>query len=173
MKKMLTIMAVAISMMAQAEGNWQVVTQEADELKGVEAGTVYIYEDSVMGSFVLWNWDTPQFRIVSARQLSIETGWTQYVGNFSGVNMLVGIYTADGKMEEKFTMWLDTEKDRGHRFERTRDAGSLRTPIGQKKHVKKIFEALQTPGKYVRFVCERYNDTDFDLKVMPFIRPTY
>ena len=65
-------------------------------------------------------------------------------------------------------MWLDRVDNNKDRIVRTRDAGGMSNPVGQKGKVKKIFKALQSDGGYVRIVAERFQSTDFDIKIPPF-----
>ena len=169
-KKIVILMALTMTVLSMfAEGGkWTVSVHEADELTGTEAGAVYIYDVEGMGSMVIWDWEKPQFRLVGERQFDM-TSYHSSSCYYTGLNVNVGIYSANGTLEEKFTMWLDAERSKANRFIKTRDAGGMFNPIGQKKHVKKIFAAMRDPGKYVRFVCDRYNATHFDLTVTPFI----
>ena len=65
-------------------------------------------------------------------------------------------------------MWLDKEDNRANRFLRTRNAGTMANPVGQKGKVKKIFKALKTGSDLkVRIVAPRYNTTDFDITLIP------
>ena len=92
------------------------------------------------------------------------------MGALSGVTVHVGIYDEHGKMTEKFDMWLDRENNRGNRFVRTRNAGTMSNPMGQKGKVKKIFKALQSGKGFVRIVGARFERGDYDLKILPFVR---
>ena len=49
-----------------------------------------------------------------------------------------------------------------------RDAGFMNNPVGQKKKVRKIFEALRSGVGYVRIVTPRYDNSDFDIKILDF-----
>ena len=60
---------------------------------------------------------------------------------------------------------LDREDNRANRFVKTRNAGGMFNPVGQKGKVKKIFKHLTSGKGYVRIVCPRYNNTDFDIKI--------
>lgn len=144
-------------------GSWERTTIEADELKDQEASDVLIYTVAGMGDFVCWGFEEFQFRLISS-----ETQFDIDAGRYTGVTINVGIYTKDGKLVEKFKMWLDREENRANRFVRTRNAGSLSNPVGQKKKVKKIFNALKSGSdQKVRIVAPRYNTTDFDITLTP------
>ena len=69
---------------------------------------------------------------------------------------------------EKFKLWLDKESNTRNQVLRTRNAGTMANPVGQKGKVKKIFKTLLSGSGYVRIVAERYHPTDFDMKIMPY-----
>jgi hypothetical protein len=48
----------------------------------------------------------------------------------------------------------------------------MANPVGQKGKVKKIFKALLSGTGYVRIVAERFQTTDFDMKIIPYSKPT-
>ena len=167
MKRMMIIFAAVIWLLPlSAQGVWTVEHLDGDELKGQEAGDVYVYTMPDMGSFILRSFDVYQFRLTSdVCQFDIE-----HVGALSGVTVHVGIYDEQGKMTEKFDMWLDRENNKGNRFVRTRNAGTMSNPMGQKGKVKKIFKALQSGKGFVRIVGARFEHVDYDLKILPFVR---
>lgn len=169
MKRMLLSFAMGLVVLTSvAQGTWKKVQMEADELRGVEAGSAYVYEVPNVGELVLWDWDKFQYRLVSYDPFALKHGYTRFTGSYTGVTVLVGIYDDQDKLIEKFDMFLDDEKNRGNRFIRTRDLGGMNNPVGQKKKVRKIFTALRSGKGYVRFVAPRYNKSDFDIKVMPY-----
>lgn len=161
MKKLLTTIALMLAALAvNAQGTWEKHVIEADELTNEEEGAAYIFTDPKMGAFVFWGFDTYQFRLTSdAGQFDIDS---------YGVEVIVGLYDGEGKLEEKFNMWLDYERSTANRYVRTRNAGGFNNPIGQKAKVKKIFAHLKSGEGYVRIVAPRYNKTNFDLKILPF-----
>lgn len=172
MKRIVTItiaLMMAIAMSAQEEGAWQKNESKADELKGLSGNTYYTYTVPGVGGFMFYGFDTYQFCLMSdGVQFNIETGYNQFAGSYAGVIVLVGIYDEEGQLKEKFKMWLDRVDNKGNCIVRTRDAGGMMNPVGQKGKVKKIFKALQSDGGYVRIVAERFQRTDFDLKIPPF-----
>ena len=170
MRKLLLIMLMMLAVLTvSAQGKWEKSVVEGDPLKGTETSDVYIYTVPEMGSFVFWNWSTYQFRLISeTSQFNIESGYNTYIGNFSGITVHVGLYDDNDKLLEKFDMWLDKESNRGNQFVRTRNAGTMSNPVGQKGKVKKIFKVLQGDKGYVRILTERFNRTDFDIKITPF-----
>ena len=155
---------------ATSSGNagWVITKQEADELKGNEAYTSYMYNQPGEGSFVFWGFEEYQFRIISENGVfNYESGYNQYSGSYSGESVTVGLYDGNDKLIEKFNMWLDRDKSKSGTFLNTRNAGTMSNPIGQKGKVKKIFKHLQGNCGYVRIVAERYNHSDFDIKIPP------
>lgn len=169
MKKILLMFTLFTSVISvSAQGTWEKSVTEADELKGEEGGTVYVYTVKGMGSLIIWDWNDFQYRLISEHQFDINSGWSQFGGSYSGIKVLVGIYDDKGQLEEKYEMWLDKEKNRANRFVRTRNAGSMSNPVGQKKKVRKLFEALHRDNGYVRMVAPRFERTDFDIKITPY-----
>lgn len=161
------MMAIATS--AQVEGVWEKHESKADELKGSSGGTYYSYIVPGMGGFMIYGFDTYQYSLISEGvQFNIETGYSQFAGSYAGVTVLVGIYDDDGQLKEKFKMWLDRVDNKGNCIVRTRDAGGMSNPVGQKGKVKKILKALRSDSGYVRIVAERFQRTDFDLKIPPY-----
>ena len=171
MRKLLLTLIFALSctlgMMAQTEGKWHVSQVEPDELKGDPGGSRYVYEVENMGRFTVWDWNKYQFMLSSLHPFATEQV-SGMVSSYSGELVLVGIYETDGKMTEKFEMWLDLVRDSGYKDLRTRDSGFMNNPVGQKKKVRKIFEALRSGVGYVRIVAPRYDNSDFDIKILAF-----
>ena len=153
--------------MAQTEGRWHVLQVEPDELKDEPGGISYVYEVENVGWFIVREWDKYQFLISSRHPFAAEHV-SDMVSSYDGELVLVGIYDANGKLTEKFEMWLDLVRDSGYKDLRTRAAGFMNNPVGQKKKVRKIFEALRSGVGYVRIVAPRYDKSDFDIKILAF-----
>jgi len=172
MKRIMTItiaLMMAIATSAQEEGTWQRHESKTDELKGLSGKTYYTYTVPGVGGFMFYGFDTYLFCLLSdGVQFNIETGYSQFAGSYAGVTVLVGIYDDDGQLKEKFKMWLDRVDNMGNYAVKTRNAGGMSNPVGQKGKVKKILKALQSDGGYVRIVAERFQRTDFDLKIPPY-----
>lgn len=149
--------------MQTVAGKWMKMTQDADPLKGIDGDTVYVCEAAEMGSLVIWNWNDFQFRLAGDYQFAIE-----HVGYSTGLVAKVGFFDEDGHMTDSYRIWLDYEQDRGHRYVRTRDRGTMANPVGQKGKVRQLFRALRSGSGYVRIVAPRYDRTEFDIKVYPF-----
>ena len=161
---------IKASAQATSSGNagWVKTKQEADELKGNEAYTSYVYNQPGEGSFIFWGFDEYQYRIFSDNGIfNYESGYNRYSGSYSGETVTVGLYDGNGNLIEKFDMWLDKERSKGGSYLRTRNAGAMSNPVGQKGKVKKIFKHLQGDSGYVRIVATRYNRPDFDIKIPP------
>lgn len=156
------MVAMAINAVAQ-QGKWSVQQSEGDELKGIPPTTTYNYIQEGAGAFTFWGYDIQQFALFSLQSQFN----TKVSGEYIGMTILVGIYDNEGKMTDKFTMWLDKDTSRRGVI-RTRNAKKMFTPVGQEKNIKKIFTAMKSGKGYVRIVAERYNDTDFDIKIPPY-----
>lgn len=142
------------------QGKWEKIFVKGDELAGTTDSEKFVFRDEPIGQMVLWGWDRYQFALVSDS--------CQFNTDVSGIEVLVGLYDKDGKMVEKFKLWLDSDHDYLlNRVVRTRNAGAMSNPVGQRGKVKKIFKVLRSGEGYVRFLCGRFNASDFDLKVLP------
>lgn len=164
MKKVLFMIAMlAAGLSAGAQGKWHKVEQAADELTGAKGGMSYWYTVEGVGHMTVWNWDDAQFCLVSD---GVPFA-TEVVGRFIGMQVLVGLYDDNGEMDGKFEMWLDKERGYAGTVIRTRDAGTMSNPVGQKKKVNRIFERLRSGKGYVRIVAGRFNGDVFDIKIHP------
>lgn len=150
------------------KGGWEITKIDADELKGNEAYTAYKYYQPGEGSFIFWGFNEFQYRIFSDNGIfNYQSGYNSYSGSYSGESVTVGLYDGNDNLIEKFDMWLDKESDKGGSYLRTRNAGGMSNPVGQKGKVKKILKHLQGDSGYVRIVATRYNRADFDIKIPP------
>lgn len=150
------------------KGGWEITKIDADELKGNEAYIAYKYYQPGEGSFIFWGFNEFQYRIFSDNGIfNYQSGYNRYSGSYSGESVTVGLYDGNDNLIEKFDMWLDKESDKGGSYLRTRNAGGMSNPVGQKGKVKKILKHLQGDSGYVRIVATRYNRADFDIKIPP------
>lgn len=164
MKRALIAFALLMAgLSASAQEGWSKMEQKADELTGESGGCVYMYTLAQFGMFVVWDWEQPQFCLI-ARDAQFNT---KVFDRYIGMDVLVGIYDDNDKLQDKFTMWLDKDNSRPNTVIRTRNAGVMSNPVGQKKKVNKIFKALKSGSGYVRIVAGRYNMSDFDMKIYP------
>ena len=164
---MMLLMPLCVS--AQEEGKWLKHQSEADELKGSSGGTLTYYLVPGIGTFIIYDFDTYQFALLSEKeQFNIKSGYNNFSGYYDGISVLIGIYDENDRLKEKFKMWLDNVDNMANRMVKTRNAGGMSNPVGQKGKVKKIFKALQSGKGYVRIVAERFQSTDFDIKIAPY-----
>lgn len=162
MKKLMTIALVLLAgLTASAQGKWTVSHREADELKGEKAQDVYIYEAAGIGSLVVWDWESPDFRLISEKGMfrKMVSGGNIYVP------VTVGFYDENGKLEKRFTINLYEELNHSGRYIATADFYML-----GRKDIKKTMARLKSGKGYVRMLAMLYNQSDFDLKVTPFQR---
>ena len=156
----LCLIVCSLGMRAQ---EWDISVQEADELLGIEKTTkTYRFSVPEDGGIVFWAGEF-QFRLFSTNSIFNY----KHEDGFVGMSVLIGLYGDDDKLVEKFSMWLDEEDVAAGKFLRTRNAGSLFNPVGQKGRVRKIVQHLNKGKGYVRIVAERYNALPFDIKVLP------
>lgn len=159
MKKLLTIALLLVGLTVSAQGKWTYTNYEADALKGQKAYTAYQYEVPGVGSYVSWGWNEPDFRLITASGIFEESVCYEWYGSFRAVRVLVGIYDAQGTLKEKFYVQMYKERSG------TGDKIHLSSMKKQQKLGKKISKALSEGDGYVRFVCSRYAQSDFDLTV--------
>ena len=162
MKKLLTMVSLLLSLMTSAQGTWEKVVREADELKGQKESTAFIYTDETVGSFIFWDGEV-KFRLVSTHeQFHFDSAYNRFSGTYYFATILVGFYDNNGNLVDKFDMNLDLEDNSANRF-----LMADTSRIGHKKKINRIFEALRSDSGYVRIVASRYQSTDFDLKIIP------
>ena len=158
-------LAFAIPCKLDSCGIWNISIKEfqnPDNLKMAESDES-IFKD----------WGIEQNKLVPGREFcsyNVANHLRAYVDMLmSGdLDQLVGIYDENNKLTEKFKMWLDRSDNKANRVVKTRNAGGMSNPVGQKGKVKKIFKALQSDKGYVRIVAERFHSTDFDIKIPPY-----
>ncbi len=160
MKKLLTIaLLLLVVLTAGAQGKWTYANYAADELTGQQAYTAYEYEVSGVGSYVSWGWKNPDFRLITQRGIFDESICYEWYGSFRACRVLVGIYSAQGILQEKFYVQM---------YKESSGPGNKIHLSGMKKQQKlgkKIAKALSEGDGYVRFICARYSQNDFELKV--------
>ena len=163
MKKVFFVLILAaLSLSAYAQG-WSRTEFAGDELKGVEAYTAYSFDMPGVGSFVFFDNEEAQYRLVCSDGIfSMERSQS-----YLGLQVTVGIYDDSDKLVDKFKMWLDALNQTDYEILTTRNAGTMFNPVGQKGKVKKILKCINGGKGYVRFLAPRYNKTEFDLKVYP------
>lgn len=165
MKKLFTIamfLLAGLTVSAQ-KGTWTTGYNEADELKGLEGGPYYLYEQEGMGSFVLWDWNDWAFKITT------DNGTFDLWHNDYGlywVNFTIGLYDKDGNLVTKFSDQLEADHIKGKTAWMNKKWVHY---IYNKNKLKKMFKALKSGNGYVRIFCKRRNAEDFDLKIMPYV----
>lgn len=160
MKKLLTIALVLLAgLTAGAQGKWTYTNYAADALKGQKAYTAYQYQVPGKGSYVSWGWDNPDFRLITERGIFEESVCYEWYGSFRAYRVLVGIYDGSGELKEKFYVQMYKESSGPG------DKIHLSAMKKQQKLGKKISKALSEGDGFVRFICARYSQSDFDLAV--------
>lgn len=160
MKKLLSIVLLLLAVMtASAQGTWSVSHREADPMKGEESKDVYIYKDAGVGSVVVWDWGKADFRLITDKGMFR----TRVSSGSVFVLVKVGFYDEQGNMEEMVTVNLLPEDNQMNKYIATADYYMF-----GRKDIRKIIKHLKSGKGYVRFLVERFNDTEFDLKVTPY-----
>lgn len=160
MKKLLAIALLLLTgLTAFAQGEWETVSREADPLKGVTAKTVCVFTDENVGTLYVWDWDKAIFRLITGE------------GMFRSVMMMgskiipvrVGLYDDDGNLEEMFDFTMYPVDNRMGNEISTADSY-----LKGRKKLRSAMSRLRTGRGYVRFLVQRQNMSDFDLKVLPY-----
>ena len=163
MKKLLSIALLLLAgLTASAQGTWTISHRQADPMKGQEAKDVYIYNVAGVGSMVIWDWDKADFRLVTEK--GMFRTWVSSGSVF--VPVKAGFYDEQGNMQKMVTVHLLPEDNKMRQYISTADFYMF-----GRKDIRKIFKHLKSGKGYVRFVAERYNDTDFDMRVTPYVEP--
>lgn len=163
MKKLLTItMLLIIGLTANAQGKWTATRYAADELTGQGAYTAYNYTVPGKGSYVSWGWDDPDFRLITEKGIFEESVCYAWYGQYRAVRVLVGIYNTQGELQEKFYVEMYKEKSS------LGDKIHLSSMKKQRKMAKKIAKVLSGDNGFVRFICARYGQSDFEIIVPHF-----
>lgn len=177
MKKLLTIALLLVGITANAqkdstttaivqvaqEGMWSTGMNEADELKGTKAGPYYRYDMEGMGSFILWNFDDWNFKIITEK--GMFDVWHNNYGNYY-VKVIMGLYTLDGKLIEKFDNTIQADHTDGKSAWINKNW--LYFPSHRKK-LRKMMRTLKSGDGYIRIVCPRKGMPDFDMKVTKYV----
>lgn len=160
MKKIFVIALFLFAWLAaSAQGTWRVSHREADPMKGQDERDVYIYDADGIGSMVVWDWDKYNFRLIT--QNGMFRTWVSSGTVF--VLVKAGFYDEHDNMKEMVTVQLLPEDNQMRKYIATADFYMF-----GRKDIRKIFKHLKSGKGYVRFLVERYNETDFDLKVTPY-----
>ena len=158
MKKLLVIaLLLSVGLMANAQGGgWRITHREADPMKGQTEQDVYIYDVLGMGTLVVWDWNEPDFRLIT------EKGFFKFstYGPYTTVGVKVGFFDDNDNMEKMVYLTLSVEPNHNWKY--------ITTDIWGRKKIKKILSRLRSGKGYVRFVAQRYDDSDFDMKVEPY-----
>ena len=171
MKKhiVMTLMALA-TLTAGAQGTWTTGTTKGDELKGEAPETYYRYEVPGVGSFISWDWDKANFRLITdkgqfkawEKTILLSNGNQVETGDVY-VTVIAGLYDKNGKLEKKVEFNMYVEDDSNNAWIKTyywyhNGRGKLR----------KIISKIRSGEGYVRFVAGRAGMSDFDLTVTPY-----
>lgn len=173
MKKFLTIaLMVVLCVSANAQGTWTVGMTDGDELKGKKSEPYYRYDVPGVGSFISWDWEKANFRIITDQ--GQFKAWEKTVVYANGnqvrtgdvyVPVTVGLYDKNGKLEKKVEFNMYVEDDSGNAWIHT----YYWYGTGRGK-IRKVVEKIKSGEGYVRFVVGRRGMTDFDLIVTPYTK---
>lgn len=148
-----------VGLTANAQGTWKVSHRDADPMRGQTEQDVYIYEINGVGSVVVWDWDKADFRLITTKGMFKN----EYTTNGKMVPVKAGFYNKQGKLEKMVTVVMFPEDNHSNKWIAT--GGFYYFGRGS---IRKIISNLKKGKGYVRFVVQRYEDTDFDIIVTPY-----
>lgn len=162
MKKLLTIVLLLAGLTSSAQGTWSTGMNETDELKGFLGGPYYRYDVEGVGSFILWDWEDWNFRIITDKGL-FDSRISSSGNYYASISM--GLYSPEGKLTDTFENSI--EVDNTSRNTATINKNWMYFP-GDRKKIKKMIRALKSGEGCVRIVCKRKDMQDFDLKITKY-----
>lgn len=164
MKKLLTFILFFAGLTANAQGIWSTGTIEADDLKDEKGGVFYRYDLEGVGSLILRDWDGWEFKIITESGQFDSFEMNDEISH--GIFYTFGYYTDDNKLEFKFN---DDRLEVDHNDKQSAWINKKWTHYFYNKNkIKKAFRALKAGKGYVRIICKRKSQPDFDLKITPY-----
>lgn len=168
MKKILTIAMLLAGLTANAQGKWNNVKVEAEELKGVKGGESYQYSVDDIGTIEITDWKKDKI-IITTNDGEFEYSKHEVKNSVTNMSktvyvskVLIGLYNNDGALQDKLDgeSYFDGESPKsllivGRTFTQTRQ-------------LKRMIKAVQTGDCCLRIVCKRKDMSDFDIKTTPY-----
>ena len=112
MKKSIYLLLFSLLSLNSYSQEWEVIGHQADELKGNEDYTSYMFTDPNIGSFVCWS-ESEQCRIINSNGIfDYSSAYHQLLGSYGRLTAVVGLYDSNNNLKEKFdlTMYCDIDK---------------------------------------------------------------
>lgn len=159
MRKIMALFSMLMTAVCSfAQVGWSSTVHHADELKGTEEYTSYVYTDSKGDYIVIWSNTDEDFRIASNGHIfNYNSGGTKW---FSST---VGLYDENGKLIEKVGIDFDAHDDN------PRIADNSTAFRRQKKAANKIITFIRNEKGYIRIIASLYGTTnDYDIEVPCF-----
>ena len=164
MKKLMTIALMLLACLtAGAQGKWEIGMTKADDLKGMKAEPYHLYEVEVEGYFVVWDWDDWAFKF-GTRKGTFDVWYYNTTAN-RFVEPIIGLYSLDGKLIEKFEDQLQADHIKMNAAWINKN-WAYRS--AQKKKIKRFLHALKSGEGYIRIICKRRGAPEFDFIVPPY-----
>lgn len=169
MKKFMTIALLLYACLTvNAQGTWNTIKVETDELKGIKGGESYLFSVDSIGAIEITDWKKDRITITTIDG-EFEYSKHEVVNPVTYMNkvvyvskVLIGLYNAGGALQERLDgeSYFDGEKPKsllvvGRTFTQTRQ-------------IKRMLKAVQFGTGYLRVVCKRKDMPDFDIKTTLF-----
>lgn len=153
---LLFMIALAVNMFAQ-DLEWKVTVHEADPMTNKKEYTSYSFTLPNVGSLIFWNNSKRDFRLVT--QHGIFNYFVE--GSLRKSRVKVGLYDANNKLIDKFTITMYPEDD---------DPSILNSNLLGNR-AKKVLDYIRGGVGGVRFVAPIYGEADFDAEFPCYKEP--
>ena len=168
MKKLMAFVLLLVGMTANAQGTWNSVRVEEDDLKGIKGGEIYQFSVDSIGSIEITDWKKDRI-VITTNGGEFEYSKQEVVNSVTHMNktvyvskVLIGLYNSEGSLQEKLDgeSYFDGENPKsllvvGRTFTQTRQ-------------IKRMLKIVQSGDGYLRVVCKRKDMPDFDIKTTPY-----
>ncbi len=165
--KLLSLLSMLIiSLSLHAQGTWSEFNRQADELIGEPGGKYYKFSNDTLGAVIVREGDDWIFRVESYNGEFYSKIYNGSVKRVTAVNILMGLYDANGKLLEKLDDEIEGEESQSFRIAWTNEDWAY-TP-GKRAKFRKMVSGMLSGNGYVRIVIKRMNMPAYDFKITPY-----
>ena len=143
-----------VGMTANAQGTWNSVRVEEDDLKGIKGGEIYQFSVDSIGAIEITDWKKDRI-VITTNSGEFEYSKQEVVNSVTHMNktvyvskVLIGLYNSEGSLLEKLDgeSYFDGENPKsllvvGRTFTQTRQ-------------IKRMLKIVQSGDGYLRIVCK-------------------
>lgn len=170
MIKLLTVVMLQfVGMTASAQGTWNVVITEADELKGVKGGESYRFSLDSVGFIEIADWKKDRIKITTYdgefvySKKEMVNPLTNIYNMVCFSEVFLGLYNREGALLKKIygRGYIDGEVPKSLIV-----VGGF---FSQTRQIKHMLKTVQTGSGSLRIVIMREKMPCFDIKTTPYI----